>query len=299
VLHFIPLILPSGIIGERKFVAATAITEDVSFTHAPLATGNNKVAVHFPATFDASKPFLLCLFIHGIDLPGVPHEQHIQQAIRQMGASATNVMLVAPRFNQNDPGTFATPGVFGSFIAELQSVIPPLLEKAGMAKAVAATVGAFAAMQAPMVISAFSGGWKPLGAILENLPVQGVPAKRVAGVQLLDAVYEDWYLRYAFVPDWMSGKGAQTALVSIFSSTTAGHAKEGNEHLLRDLRPGEMPKPAASAWSLLPNPLPPGTIAFFEMSTSHPHVPSDGPPANPIASFLSLFGDRLNAFVAV
>ena len=163
-----------------------------------------------------------------------------------------------------------------------------------MPEAVAGAIGGFASTTAPIVLVGFSGGWKPVGAILQGLLKRGDGSERVIGIQLLDAVYEDWFCRYAFVEKWIGAKGKQTVLVSIFSSTTDCGAKAGNEHLLRTLRPKEIPKPS-SDWSLLPNPLPAGTIAFFEMSTSHPDIPRDGPPTNPIASFLSLLGDRVSA----
>ena len=43
-------------------------------------------------------------------------------------------------------------------------------------------------------------------------------------------------------------------------------------------------------------PVPAGSIAFFEVNTDHQLLPANGPPAEPIAKFLSALGDRLTPF---
>ena len=71
------------------------ITQDVVFKAAPLPADktNNKVAVHFPATFDPSAPFVLCVFMHGLSIKNdggdVTFEDHIHAAIAQI-AQRTN-----------------------------------------------------------------------------------------------------------------------------------------------------------------------------------------------------------------
>ena len=107
-----------------------AITQDVPFSHSPIA--DSKVAVHLPATFKTADPFALCVFLHGRDV-GVPIEKHIAAAIGQIKSSSTNTLLIAPRC-----GNDATDGRFrdtAEFSAELGTVLPPVLTQAGMAHA--------------------------------------------------------------------------------------------------------------------------------------------------------------------
>ena len=134
------------------------ITQDVVFKTAPLAADRkNQVAVHFPATFDPSAPFVLCVFMHGLGRDGSP-EDHIGAAITQIASSSTNALLVAPRFGDGtDPGAFLDVAGFSSFVAELRAVLPT-----------SAGVADHAATTAPIVLVGFSGGWRPLDAVLKK-----------------------------------------------------------------------------------------------------------------------------------
>lgn len=256
------------------------MTRDVVFKTAPLpADQNNKVAVHFPATFDATAPFVLCVFLHGSGR-AIPYDDHIQQAIAQIEASSTNTMLVAPRFgDESDPGTFQDTAGFSSFVAELRAVLPSLLTSPGVAE--------YAAVKAPIVLAAFSGGWRPLNAVLNGLlaldetdPV----ARRVAGIVLLDSIYGP--ISSAGVVAWQQRRRAQTALLSIYGRDTPQNARASNLALIDTLKTtGPVLTPAS--WAELKD-FPPDTVAFFEVATPHLSIPGDGPPAGPIAAFLSL-----------
>ena len=269
------------------------ITEDVVFKTAPLPTDktNNKVAVHFPATFDTSAPLVLCVFMHVLTLKNeggdVPFEDHIQKAIAQIASSSTNTLLVAPRFgDDDDPGAFGDTGGFSSFVAELRTVLPTVLPSAAIADD--------AATKAPIVLVGFSGGWKPLKAVLTDLLAGGKQdpiATRVEGIVLLDSIYGP--ISSAGVIAWQQSRRAQTALLSIYGRDTGDDAKASNLALIEALKEtGPVLTPAS--WSELKD-FTPGTVAFFEVTTPHLDIVSEGPPAGPIAAFLGLLNSSVRA----
>lgn len=280
-----------------------AITRDVAFAAAPFrATSSvgNKVRLHVPATFDATAPFMLCVFLHGWEVERGSREAQIAQAVAQMVDAHKNVMLIAPRFGtQSEEGSFGNATGFSSFVQELESALPPVLEQSGMNAADAAAVAIAAARTARIVIVAFSGGWKPLGVTLNGL--LGLPtgtgvgaatqcADRIIGIALLDCIYGK--TSASAVIKWSQSRGNQTALLGIYGRDTARGqsiaAATWNPYLLGELRPGEKVL-TPSQWSSVPSPFPAGHIAFFEVPTGHMSIPDRGPPVRPIAAFL----DRL------
>ncbi|MBN9085805.1 MAG: hypothetical protein J0J01_02755 [Reyranella sp.] len=268
---------------------AAAITQDLHFQHAPNPA--HPVAVHIPAAFDQTRPFLLCVFMHGLTTT-VPFEAHIQAAIGQMAAATTNTILVAPRFDGNAEGAFAATMGFSAFVAELAQKLPPLL--IGLSPADAQAVGTAAAEKARIVLVAFSGSWRPCAAILDGLrqlPAGATLPKRLVAIELLDSVYGDIPRSRRAVIAWMTARGGDTVLISLFNPTTGLHAKAGNTKLLAALRPHD-PVHDPSTWPTLANPLSAGSIAFFAVSTDHLDIPADGPPAHPIASLLNRLADR-------
>ena len=266
------------------------MTRDVVFRTAPLpADQNNKVAIHFPATFDASAPFVLCVFMHGLSIKNEDGdgstEDHIRTAIAQIASSSTNTLLVAPRFGDgSDPGAFQDIAGFSSFVTELRAVLPT-----------SAGVADHATAKAPIVLVGFSGGWRPLNAVLNGLLALGEAdpvARRIAGIVLLDSIYGP--ISSAGVIAWQQRRRTQTALLSIYGRDTAQDARASNLALIDTLKTtGPVLTPAS--WSELKD-FPPSTVAFLEVTTPHLSIPADGPPVAPIASFLSLMGDRLSVF---
>jgi hypothetical protein len=240
------------------------VTRQVALASAPQRAEHAKVAVHLPATFDPEAPARLCLFLHGRG-GDVPFETHIAQAIDQIEGCASNVVLVAPRFGDGaQPGTFQDGAGFSSFFSELQSHLPALAD-------------------APIVLAAFSGGWRPLGAVLKGLRSPANPlAGRVAGILLLDCIYG--LQSSAEVIAWQKARRAQTALLSIYGRDTADDAPAANRALIEALRRyGPVHTTARESFA-------PGSVTFLEVATPHLDIVSDGPPVNPIADFL----DRLS-----
>ena len=249
------------------------MTRDITFVSAPHVAENDKVAMHIPATFDPKAPFLLCVFLHGLE-GDLPFEDHIQRAIDQIGTSSANALLVAPRFGPGaQPGTFEDDMGFASFIAEVHAALT------------AAGVAVSAIANAPIVLAAFSGGWRPLNAVLNGLQLPGNPlADRLVGILLLDSVYGP--LSSAEIIAWQKVRRAQTALLSIYGRDTIDNAPAANRALIAALKEtGPVHTPAS--WEELKG-FPPGTVAFFEVATPHLAIVDQGPPAAPIAAFLDL-----------
>jgi hypothetical protein len=278
----------------------SVINTNAAFSHGPHA--GSSVAVHFPENFNPANPFALCVFLHGLSLDEAPFEKHIEMAIAQIKSSPTNTVLVAPRFGgKDDEGSFRDAKGFSSFVGELQTVLPPLLVQAGLPQADASRIATYAAAKAPIVLVGFSGGWRPLNAVLNGLlAVDGTSelakatrcADRVVGVVLLDSIYGSTSSSGPIA--WQKSRRTQTALLSIYGRNTGDNAKASNTTLISTLRAmGPVLTPAS--WQDLST-FPAGTAAFFEVATSHLSIPRDGPPHEPVAAFLTLLGDRLSAF---
>ena len=277
----------------------SAINQNLAFAHSPVA--GSKVAVHFPETFNPADAFALCLFLHGRTVDDKPFENHIKAAIAQMKASSTNTLLVAPRFGDGvTDGRFVDVREFSAFVAELGTVLPRLLTDSGTAQADADRIATFAATKAPIVLVAFSGAWKPLNAILKGLLALDQNddlakatrcAARVVGIALLDSIYGPTSSSGPL--EWQTKRHKQTALLGIYSRRTQT-AVESNKGLISKLEAIAPVKQPAS-WEKMAS-FPADTVAFFEVDTDHQLVPSDGPPAQPIARFVSALGDRLSAF---
>jgi hypothetical protein len=253
------------------------VTRDIAFAHAPHAAPDNKVAVHVSATFDAAAPFLLCVFMHGLS-GDVPFEDHIRRAIAQFGQGTANVVLVAPRFgDRSAPGAFHDPAGFPALLDELQHVLPKMLP-----------LGEEAVARAPIVLAVFSGGWRPLTAVLNGLLASASPcADRIKGILLLDSVFGP--LSSAAVIAWQQKRRAQVALLSIYGRDTMDNARDSNLALIEALKPtGPVLTPAS--WDDV-DAFPSGTIVFLEVTTPHIDITSDGPPAAPIAAFLDRLAD--------
>jgi hypothetical protein len=274
------------------------LTVDQTFNHSPPA--GMRVAVHLPSRFKPAVPFALAVFLHGISVGKVPFEAHIQMAIAQIGEASTNSMLLSPRFGPNDDaGRFSEKEGFSTFIEELNSALPRLLREHQLTDVDADHIAAQATRTAPIVLVAYSGGWRPLNAILKGLLALDSEgelsqstqcASRIVGIALLDSIYEKtgtslYQKTSSGVLAWEKGRRAQTALLSICGSKTGLGASTVNLRLAKDLEvTGRVD--TLSNWPEWIS-LAPGSVTFVKVSTRHQDIPRDGPPARPIAAFLS------------
>ncbi|HEY7608272.1 MAG TPA: hypothetical protein VIF14_03495 [Alphaproteobacteria bacterium] len=139
-----------------------------------------RVLFHAARGFDPKKPSRLVLFLHGhgseieatagrdLDLPG------------QLDRSGINAVLIAPQLALNAqesvPGKFVEPGRAAAFADEAASVLRSMLGG-----------DAAAWRRAPIVIVAYSGGYRTAAQIVDRGGLEG----RIEGVILLDAVFGD------------------------------------------------------------------------------------------------------------
>jgi hypothetical protein len=142
--------------------------------------------------------------------------------------------------------------------------------------------------RASIVLAVFSGGWRPLTAVLNGLLVSASRcADRIKGILLLDSIYGP--LSSAAVIAWQQKRRAQAALLSIYGRDTMDDARESNLALIEALKPTG-PVLTPGSWDEAGD-FPPGTVVFLEVTTPHLDITSDGPPAAPIATFLARLGD--------
>jgi hypothetical protein len=171
--------------------------------HAPRGNGlvywedqtynDRRVLLSIPRLFDARRPALIVVYLHGNGALLARDVRDRQRVPRQISDSGLNAVLVAPQFARDaadsSAGRFWEPGVFRQFLDEAAGRLARLHGDAR-------TRAAFE--RAPVVIVAYSGGYHPLAFILAHGGANG----RVHGLLLLDALYGD-HDKYL---DWLAAK---------------------------------------------------------------------------------------------
>jgi len=233
---------------------------------------DSRTLVHVPAGFDLRRPALIVVFLHGQMATLERTVMGDLQIPRQIDEAGINAVLLAPQlaFDAPDssPGKLWSNAGFARFIDEANE---RLLQMWGDRR-IGATLNA-----APIVIVAFSGGYKPAIWSLHR----GAANHRVRGVILLDALYgeEDklaaWFVRYR----------RQAFLLSLYTDST-----QANQETLKGLLRAAKITPAAG----IPTSLSPGTVSFFDGGGIERHgaYPLDGPPRDPLRVLLPKIGLR-------
>ena len=220
-----------------------------------------RVLFHAVRGFDPAKPFRLVLFLHGhgseiertvareIDLPG------------QVDRSGANAVLIAPQMaldaSESAPGKFVEPGRAAAFIDEAQAVLQKTLGGAPEAW-----------RRAPIVIAAYSGGYRAAGQILARGGLDG----RIEGLVMLDAFYADAGI-YA---GWLARNQHRAFLYALYSRSSAEETEALKAELVeRNIayRVGDEGGPIAG-------------IRFVQVETPHGEVPRLGPPPEPLGAVL-------------
>jgi hypothetical protein len=152
---------------------------------------DSNVLFCIPPAFDPGEPFLYLVFFHGHGTTAVQSVTDYE-LIEQVVESKKNVVFIAPQLavgaSDSSPGKFFQEGGFGLFMEEAARI---LSEKIGREHAMRFKI-------APIVLASFSGGYKSVAYILDR----GGASRRLRGVLLLDALYEDldkfqsWILTY-------------------------------------------------------------------------------------------------------
>ena len=197
--------------------------------------------VFVPAGFDAERPGVLVVFLHG-NAATLERDVIARQRVpAQVAASGLNAVLVAPQFAvdalDSSSGHFWTPGFFARYLDEAAT---RLAEVSGDPAARAA----FAAM--PVVIVAYSGGYNPAAYAVGV----GGADDRIAGLVLIDALYAE----EDRIADWIARTRDTAFLFSAYTKSAAP-----NNAALRGLLDAR----GVPHRSGLPKRLAPGTVAFL------------------------------------
>lgn len=178
---------------------------------------DDRVLLHIPKGFDASKPSVMVVFFHGHGATLTRDVLRRQRVPQQVTASGANAVLVAPQlaFNASDSsaGKFWEPGAFARFIDEAAY-------KLALLHGDPRVLNNFATM--PIVLVAYSGGYLPAA----WSATRGGVISRVRGVVLLDALYGKLDAFTAFISQRPS---------AFFVSTYLGSTRAKNAELERAL----------------------------------------------------------------
>jgi len=174
---------------------------------------DRRALLYIPKGFDARKPGLIVVFLHGHRATLERDVRGRQRVADQIAEANVNAVLVAPQFAVNasdsSAGRFWESYGFARFLGEAGAHLARLHGDLRTRKT-------FATL--PVVVVAYSGGYVPAAWALHN----GGTDKRVIGVLLLDALYGE-VAKYA---DWI-GRHPSSFFVSAYTSSSA----RGNEAL--------------------------------------------------------------------
>lgn len=229
------------------------------------------VLLHVPASFDPRKPVRLVVFFHGHS-SSIDRVVADMEIVRQITQADINAVLIAPQFAReaadSSAGKFWQPGAFARFLEE---AAVRLTDAAAVNRAERPVVAA-ALRAAPVILVAFSGGYKPAAYVLDR----GGATGRINGVLLLDALYdeEDRYAR------WFTAARALGFLVSLYTDSTAPR-----QAILMD----KLRQRRIAFNTAVPGAVPPGTAAFVACGSimRHGRFVLDGPPRDPVRIVLA------------
>jgi hypothetical protein len=249
----------------RRVSSGDVLLEGVTYS-------DDRALMYVPAGFDPKRPALIVMFFHG-------HGSVIERTVmtdtdlpRQLAESGANAVLVAPQFAydaaDSSPGKFMRSGAFARFVDEAATKLARLLTPQGAD--LRRLSGVF--NQAPIVLVAFSGGYKPAAYAL----ARGGAAHRIHGVALLDALYDEEDKFAA----WFADARKYAFLASLYTESTAA-----NQTKLRDL----LAKRRVASTSSLPTSLARGAAAFVAAGgiDRHARFVLEGPPRDPVKAILA------------
>ena len=224
---------------------------------------DNSVLFHVPKDFDPRRPMTYVVFFHPIQ-SNVAKSNKDYALAKQVEKSGLNAILVMPQLARDaadtSPGKFFQRNAFSVFMSEVAEVLASRLGKS-CHKSLA---------EAPIVIAAFSGGFKAAAYVLDR----GGLDERIIGVLLLDALYED----VDKFESWIRANLHHAFFVSIYGQ---GECEKNSRTLAMQLNRPE----------LLGHPVWPGKVAkgqIILVSSSHKHndIPLLGPPVEPLHTVL-------------
>lgn len=230
---------------------------------------DSSVLFHVPPGFNPHRPFTYVLFFHELatDVVKSTRDHGLE---RQIDASGRNVILVAPQLARSimdsSPGKFFRRDSFKLFMREVADVL-------------AARLGLHFRNRlrtAPLILTAFSGGYKAVAFILDR----GGTSSRIQGIFLMDSLYED-VEKYE---NWVIRNHRQAFLVGLYKN---GESPERNMHDLSE----RLARRSIHAQWVWPQTLRSGTVHFAPSPLEHMEIPLLGPPAEPLACLLRMAPD--------
>lgn len=225
------------------------------------AYGDARVLFHVPRAFNAAKPFHLVIFMHG-------HDSDLERTLvrdydlpGQIERAGVNAVLIAPQLARNAqdsvPGKFVEPGRATDFVDEAELVLHNVL---GIPDA--------PLRAAPIVLAAFSGGYRTLAQIL----ARGGLDDRIAGLVLLDALYADTEI-YA---RWLDQHAQEAFAYTLYSPSSQMETAK----LRAALRLYNVPFADEDDGGPMKG------VRFVRTATPHGEIPVKGPPREPLAALL-------------
>lgn len=234
----------------------------------PAHYADPSVLFHVPPGFDRTKPFRLVVFFHG-------HRSTLERdvvgrmgLVAQVDASGANVILIAPQLARDaidsHPGRLIRPGGLERMLDEAAGVLARTLGR-DMAPRLA---------RAPLVLVAYSGGYRALAASLAERPGVGTDfVGRIEGVLVFDAVFGE--LRR--IDAWLQNRAGRVFFIGLYGKLSAPWSLDlAYRWEARGVLYGQ----------LLPARIGRGTVALVQVATEHAEIVTEGPPRAPIAEIL-------------
>jgi len=174
--------------------------------------------LYIPKGFDRRRKGAIVVFLHGNQATLSRDVIQRQRVPQQLAASNLNAVLVAPQLAidalDSSAGGFWQPGAFARYLREADAKLASLAGD---------SMGAQDFARLPVILVAYSGGYLPAAFSLEV----GEANRRIAGVILLDAVYDETETFSGWIADHQSG-------AFFFSAFTPSSAR-GNGDLQDEL----------------------------------------------------------------
>ncbi len=169
---------------------------------------DRRTLLYMPPGFDVRRPAAIVVFFHGNQATLARDVIDRQQVPRQLAESNLNAVLVAPQFAvdalDSSAGGFWQDGAFLRYLREAALHLAEL-EGQGVSR------NDFAKL--PVILVAYSGGYLPAAFSLEV----GGAGKRIRGVVLLDAIYDESD-KFA---DWIGDHRDTSFFFSAFTASSA------------------------------------------------------------------------------
>jgi len=169
---------------------------------------DRRTLLYIPPGFDLKKPAAIVVFFHGNQATLARDVIDRQQVPKQLAASNLNAVLVAPQFAvdalDSSAGGFWQDGAFLRYLREAALHLAQLQGGADR--------NDFAKL--PVILVAYSGGYLPAAYSLQV----GGAGKRIRGVVLLDAIYDETD-KFA---DWITDHQGSAFFLSAFTASSAG-----------------------------------------------------------------------------